>query len=102
MTYSKVRCLICGHALSTVDYEDGGPRICGKCWKCPQCGVKVTNGRGGEGIIIDEDDTVICRPCDWAWTFKKFENALVKKANRVICSACKGVGTVPGEKGAKS
>jgi hypothetical protein len=96
---SKTKCLVCGHFLTTEEYEDGNSRICDKCWKCPKCGVGVTTENGRDGIIIEEDDTIICHPCDMAWGFRRFENILVKKANLVTCPTCKGKGTVSGKKG---
>jgi hypothetical protein len=96
---SKTKCLVCGHFLTTEEYEDGEPRICVTCWKCPKCEVGARTKGDDEGLILYDEETVICRPCDTGWSFKKFENALVKKANLVTCPTCKGKGTVAGKKG---
>jgi hypothetical protein len=96
---SKTKCLVCGHFLTTEEYEDGEPRICVTCWKCPKCGIGSPMDGQMDGIIIDLDDEVTCSPCSHTWNFKQFENALVKKANLVACPTCKGKGTVAGKKG---
>lgn len=95
---SKTKCLVCGHFLTTEEYEDGEPRICVTCWKCPKCGVGPLTKSDNNGCVVEDEDTVICYPCDTGWSHKKFENAVVRKANLTTCPTCKGKGTVPGTK----
>lgn len=91
---AKRLCIVCGKKVS----ENDGPRVCDECWKCPECGVGVEGEDGDTGLVLDEDDCVVCYACDASWDNKHFEGALLKKHDRTTCPTCKGSGTVPKKK----
>lgn len=85
------KCVVCGKEVE--EYENGDPRVCVECWKCPRCGVGTyyKDDYIREGLILEEE-SVCCYKCDMYWTPRKFEAAIAKKHNRVKCPYCKGTG----------
>ncbi len=102
-------CIICG--LIFEGYENGDPRVCDFCWKCPKCGVSSSYldpvvGREVEGLIIDtvyelenfEPYRIVCYRCEKEWDTAHFEKDLAKVYNVEPCSCFKGRGFVPNKK----
>lgn len=92
----KVFCVGCGRTILPANYEPGDPKVCEKCWQCPDCGMSHHTKDGEEGCIVDADDEVLCRACGGGvWSFSEFEKATKKRGSMEKCPICKGSGMVP-------
>jgi hypothetical protein len=91
--------------------------IPGEFWICPKCGVSADSPKGG--FVLDEplgdedaqvlsaedeaqgwtiNGTLYCYDCKYTTTTSKFFTLLMKKADMVECSCCKGHGVVSSKK----
>lgn len=99
MPKNQILCIVCNEEIPENSYDKGDPKICEKCWKCPDCGVGVDyrddEGRISNGLILEEG-YVNCYSCEGGWTVKEYEKAILK-ANKVKltkCPHCKGQGWI--------
>jgi hypothetical protein len=91
-----VHCIGCGKTIRESTLEDGDPKVCLECWKCPCCGTGVESEDNAEGLIYDEYDRLLhCYNCQHGFTVRKFEAAVRKKGQMMPCPHCKGKGLVP-------
>lgn len=91
----KPRCVGCGEELTSREWEEGEPRVCLNCWRCPKCGASEREN-GKDGCIID-DEFVNCYSCEEGFTFGEFERAIIRKGKMKPCSVCHGTGLVKKE-----
>lgn len=78
-------CVVCGKPV--ISFDEGDPRVCEACWRCPECGVRshYRNRLGflEYGLLIEIESgkkEVVCYKCSilGSWTPKQFERAVIK------------------------